>query len=155
MRTTKKSLYLLPATLAALLAVPAMASAAARRGESVSLCLAAPTGGGSFNTFIFQDVPPLAASKVIPLHGMYFSGGRNPSPLSGSALMTSDGTVRIGVFVHSSATTSSTFVANDFTLSATTDATFAGTYQYDNDGDYRPNGTLAIEPVDCATIVIP
>ena len=152
MRTTKKSAYLL---LAVLLAVPAMASAAARRSETVSLCLAAPTGGGSFNTFIFQDVPPLAPAKVIPLHGMYFSGARNPSPLSGSALMTSDGTVRIGMFVHSSATTSSTFVANDFTLSATTDATFAGTYQFDNDGDYRPNGTLAIEPVDCATIVIP
>src|SRR4026209_2311758 len=125
MRTTRKSAYLL---LAALLAVPAMASAAARRSETVSLCLAAPTGGGSFNTFIFQDVPPLAPAKVIPLHGMYFSGARNPSPLSGSALMTWDGTVRIGMFVHSSATTSSTFVANDFTLSGTTDAPFAGTH---------------------------
>jgi hypothetical protein len=69
--------------------------------------------------------------------------------------MSADGTVRLGVFVHSSATSTSTFAANDFTLSGTTDATFAGTYYFDNDGDYRPNGTLAIEAVDCSTIVIP
>jgi hypothetical protein len=36
-----------------------------------------------------------------------------------------------------------------------TDAAFVGTLNYDNDGDFKPNGTLAMESVDCATISIP
>jgi len=26
---------------------------------------------------------------------------------------------------------------------------------YDNDGDFTPNGTLAMQRVDCSTIIIP
>ena len=56
----------------------------------------------------------------------------------------------MGFFVHS--TSEST---NDFTVSGVTDTNFVGTLSYDNDGDFVPNGTLAMEEVDCATIAIP
>lgn len=153
MRSSVRSLRsLLPGLLGLLLAVPALA-APPQRSESV--CLAAPTGGGSFNTFILQDVTPLAPGKVIPLRGMYFNGTNRAIPLSGSAVMSSEGIVRIGAFVHSSATSTSTFGSNDFTFAATTDATFAGTYYFDSDGDFVPNGTLAMAVADCRTIVLP
>ncbi len=40
-------------------------------------------------------------------------------------------------------------------MSGITDATFAGTVGFDNDGDYVNNGTLTMQRVDCATLVIP
>ena len=64
--------------------------------------------------------------------------------------MASDGTLRLGFFVHSTAQSS-----NDFTVSGVTDANFVGTVSYDNDGDFVPNGTLVFEQVDCATITVP
>lgn len=153
-RHTQPLRRLLPTMLALLLAAPALA-AAARRNESQSLCLINPTGGGSFNTFVFQDVTPLAPGQVISLHGIYFNGTRRATPLAGTAAMAADGSVRLGIFVHSSAVSTSTVLQNDFTLAGVGDASFAGVYYFDNDGDFKPNGTLAIEPVDCSTIVIP
>jgi hypothetical protein len=64
--------------------------------------------------------------------------------------MVSDGTVRLGLFVHSTAESS-----NDFTISGVTDTNFVGILKFDDDGDFVPNGTLAMELADCATISIP
>jgi len=64
--------------------------------------------------------------------------------------MASDGTVRLGAFIHSTAES-----LNDFTIAGVTDANFVGTLSFDNDGDFQPNGTLATQVVDCATITIP
>ena len=58
--------------------------------------------------------------------------------------------VRLGLFVHSTAEST-----NDFTISGVTDTNFVGILSFDNDGDFVPNGTLAMELEDCATITIP
>ena len=114
------------------------------------VCIASPTGGGSFNTFVLRDVEPLDPGEVISLQGLFFTGARRVAPVHGSAAMAMDETVRIGLFVHSSAEST-----NDFTVAGVTDAAFVGTLNYDNGGDFKPNGTLAMESVDCATISIP
>jgi hypothetical protein len=150
---TKRAL--LPTMLALVLALPALAAAAPRRSESQNLCLINPTGGGSYNTFVFQEVAPLAPGQAVAMHGIYFNGTRRATPLSGTAAMATDGSVRLGIFVHSSAVSTSTVPQNDFTLAGVGDASFAGLYYFDNDGDFKPNGTLAIEPVDCSTIEMP
>lgn len=135
------------AGLAAAVTVPAGAAP----GKPHDVCVAAPTGGGSFNMFVFRDVEPLNPGRAVTLRGLYFATSvRKIAPLHGSAAMASDGTVRLGFFVHSTAEST-----NDFTVAGITDATFAGTVSFDNDGDFVPNGTLAMEPVDCATVTIP
>ncbi|MEZ5293700.1 MAG: hypothetical protein R2745_21630 [Vicinamibacterales bacterium] len=125
-------------------------AAAAPSTRTRDVCLVSPTGGGSLNTFILRDVKTLSPGGVIPLVGLYFVGTRKGAPLHGSAVMASDGSVRMGLFVHSSADST-----NDFTAAGIVDATFLGTLKFDNDGDFVPNGTLAVSPVDCATIAIP
>jgi hypothetical protein len=131
--------------LALLAAVPASAAAPKK-----DVCVVNPTGGGSFNTFIIRDVLPLSEGKAITLNGLFFTGAMRVAPFHGSAVMAMDGTVRIGLFVHSTAES-----LNDFTVAGVTDTNFVGTRNYDNDGDFRPNGTLAMELRDCASIVIP
>ena len=125
--------------------------AVAAAGKPKDVCIVAPTGGGGFNTFVLKEVDALASGGVVALRGFYFvTGQQRISPLHGSAAMASDGQIRIGFFVHSSAEGT-----NDFTVSGVTDATYTGTVNFDNDGDYKPNGTLAMQRVDCSTIVIP
>ena len=135
-----------------LLSVAAGASAAhaAAPSRTRDVCVVNPTGGGSFNTFIIRGVAPLARGQAIPLQGLFFTGARRVAPFHGSAVMAMDGTVRIGMFVHSTADHT-----NDFTVSGVTDADFVGTWKFDNDGDYVTNGTLAMELADCGTIDIP
>ena len=101
--------------------------------------------------FLFQDVEPLKPGRAVSLHGVYFvTGLTRIAPLDGSAAMASDGTVRLGFFVHSTAEST-----NDFTVAGITDATFAGTVSFDSDGDFTPNGTLTMQVVDCATLTVP
>jgi hypothetical protein len=114
------------------------------------VCIVNPTGGGSLNTFIIRDVQPLSHGRAIPLQGLFFTGARRVAPFHGSAVMAMDGTVRIGLFVHSTADST-----NDFTVAGVTDIDFVGTLKFDNDGDYVPNGTLAMQLADCSTISIP
>ena len=123
----------------------------ASAGSVRDVCVAAPTGGGSFNTFVFRDVPSLSRGKAISLQGIYFTtASQRLAPIHGTAAMGSDGTVRLGAFVHSTAQS-----LNDFTISGVTDANFVGTVGYDNDGDFKNNGTLVMELRECSTIAIP
>jgi hypothetical protein len=123
----------------------------AAAGKPKDVCLVAPTGGGGFNTFVLKEVDALVPGAVVALRGFYFSTGQQLiAPLHGSAVMGSDGQIRVGFFVHSSAQGT-----NDFTVSGVTDATYAGTVNFDNDGDYKTNGTLAMQRADCSTITIP
>jgi hypothetical protein len=116
-----------------------------------SVCIAAPTGGGSFNTFVLRDVESLSAGGAISLRGLYFvTSSQRVASLHGSAAMASDGSVRLGLFVHTTAESS-----NDFTVSGVTDANFVGTVSFDNDGDFLANGTLTMQLVDCTTLSIP
>jgi hypothetical protein len=127
---------------------PAGAAPAAKARD---VCIAAPTGGGSFNTFVFRNVEPLTAGHAVSLTGFYFvTSSQRMAPVHGSAAMASNGTVRLGFFVHSTAES-----INDFTVAGVTDSSFAGTVSFDNDGDFVANGTLAMAPADCATLDIP
>jgi len=115
------------------------------------VCIAAPTGGGGYNMFILRGVEPLTRGGAISLKGFFFTTVVNRvGPLHGTAAMKSDGTVRLGFFVHSTAES-----LNDFTVSGITDANFVGTVNFDNDGDFKPNGTLDFQVVDCATVDMP
>jgi hypothetical protein len=102
------------------------------------------------NTFVFRTVEQLKPGGAISVQGIWRVGTR-VLPFHGGAVIASDGTVRLGLFVHSTADGGS----NDFTLSGETDTLFAGTLSFDNDGDFRPNGTLTLESLDCATVTIP
>ena len=143
------SLVALGIGFAAAASVPAGAAPPASKARDV--CIAAPTGGGGFNTFVFRSMEPLAPGHAVTLRGVYFTtGSMRLSPVHGSAAMASNGTVRLGFFVHTLAES-----INDFTVSGVTDETFAGTVKYDNDGDFKENGTLVMAPVDCTSLNIP
>jgi hypothetical protein len=149
-RTEMKSLIRSLPVVLGLAVVVAVKAGAAAPAKTRDVCIASPTGGGSFNTFIIRGVEPLSRFGAISLQGLFFTGARKVAPFHGSAVMVSDGTVRVGLFVHSTAES-----VNDFTVAGVTDTDFVGTLNFDNDGDFKPNGTLATEVVDCATISIP
>jgi len=131
--------------------VIAMNGGVARAAKPKDVCIVAPTGGGGFNTFVMKGVELLVPGGAVALQGIYFTtGSQRLAPLHGTAAMGSDGRIRIGFFVHSTAES-----LNDFTVAGVTDANYAGTVSFDNDGDFKPNGTLDMQQVDCSTIVIP
>lgn len=124
----------------------------ANAAKQKDVCLAAPTGGGGFNTFVLTDVESLVPGGAVALHGFYFTTGvRKIGPLEGTAAMGSDGQIRIGFFVHSTAEGGQ----NDFTIAGLIDADYNGTVSFDNDGDFKPNATLDMQRVECSTIVRP
>ena len=137
------------------LAMPTLAAAAQRRTGPVDVCVRTVS---PLNVLVFQDVPSLTPGRSIELHGLYYSNALKGIPFDGSAAASADGTIRVGLFVHSSAGRlfpSTDVFRNDFTLSGVVDGNLAGTVNFDNDGDYLPNGTLDLTTVDCATITIP
>jgi hypothetical protein len=139
------------------LAMPALAAAATRRTGPVDVCVRTVS---PLNMLVFQDVPSLTPGRSIELHGLYFSNALKGIPFDGSAAASADGTIRIGLFVHSSAgklydPNATDAFRNDFTFSGVADGGLAGTFNFDNDGDYLPNGVLVFETVDCATVTIP
>ena len=118
--------------------------------KSRDVCIVNLTGTSPSNTFVFKDVKPLAAGGAIAVQGLFFTTARKVAPFHGSAVMASDGSVRLGLVVHSSADST-----NDFTIAGITSVDFVGTVKFDSDGDFVPNGTLTMEPADCATVVVP
>jgi hypothetical protein len=135
-------------------AVIAINGGVAGAAKPKDVCLVAPTGGGGFNTFILREVEALVPGGAVALHGFYFTTGvRKIGPLEGTAAMGSDEQIRIGFFVHSTAEGGPN--PNDFTISGLIDAGYNGTVGYDNDGDFKNNGTLEMQRVDCSTIDTP
>ena len=123
--------------------------ASAARPKDV--CLVAPTGGGGFNAFVLREVDALFPGGAVALRGIYtVTNSQRVAPVHGSAVMGSDGQIRIGFFVHSSADST-----NDFTIAGVLDSNYNGTVNFDNDGDFKPNGTLDMQRVDCSTIIVP
>ena len=145
--------------LALLVGIPFLAAAAPKppRGPA-DLCLVTEPGE-AFNALVVQDVTTaLSPGRSMALHGFYFTYALKGVPFEGSAAMSADGTIRIGLFVHSSAgfdPGSTQPFRNDFTLSGVTDASFAGTLTFDSDGDFLANGILPMVATDCATLTIP
>jgi hypothetical protein len=106
--------------------------------------------GGSFATFVIQDVPKLGPGESVNVHGVVFTGLLKLAPFHGAVAKSLGGPILVGLFVHSTAQSN-----NDFTVSGVLDENFAGTLKFDSDGDFTPNGILVVQEVDCATIVIP
>jgi hypothetical protein len=142
-------------TLGLLTAISEIAAAAPRKNVDVCVVNRVSPGANPLNTLVFRDVAPLSPGGAISLRGLYFSSSNRVSPFAGSAVMESNGTVRLGLFVHSSANPGPNVFLNDFTLSGLTDTSFAGALNFDNDGDFLPNGTITFESEDCAAITIP
>ena len=128
----------------ALVAALLLGAASAEQTWAKDIC----TTDGS-NTFVFKKAKHLRPGDVVPLIGRYEVGGQTAA-FDGSAAMSADGTVAAGIFVHSLAESDS-----NFTLEWTTDPTLAGSAKFDHDGDHQSDGTLALQPVDCALLPIP
>jgi hypothetical protein len=145
---------LLPVVMALTLTASASAAAAPVDPKKTrDVCVVDVSSGFPLNYFVFRDVEPLTLNQPLSLKGLYFVPSRLPAPLHGSAVLISDGSVRIGFFVHSTATP--TADPNDFTMAGKTDSNFVGLVTFDNDGDFKPNGTLDLRTVDCSTVNIP
>jgi hypothetical protein len=138
--------------LSVILLLACAASASAAGDARKDRCIVNRPYPGAFplNTFVFRQVEALNPGGAITVRGIYFTGSSRPAPFHGSAIMGADGKVRLGIFVHASAERT-----NDFSLSGVTDAEFAGIVNFDSDGDFVSNGTLALELVNCDTITIP
>jgi len=124
----------------------AMSGGAASAAKAKDVCI-----GDGINKFVLREVDPLFPGGAVALRGLYTATGtQRVSPVHGSAVMGSDRRVRIGFFVHTAAEST-----NDFTVAGVVDADYNGTVNFDNDGDFKPNGTLDMQRVDCSTIIIP
>jgi len=127
------------------LTAPTRAAAAGR-----DRCLVNPTGGGSFNTFVFLDMPSPRGGTSVAVQGVFFTGARKLAPFDGSIATSPDGSMLVGLFVHSIALS-----LNDFTIAGVLDQQFTGSLNFDNDGDFKTNAALDVHEVDCQTIDIP
>ena len=137
----------LAALVAAAIAGGAVTAAAAPKPQDTRRCV---SDADHLNWWVFSNVSPLAAGTAVGVQGIYFTGARRPAPFHGSAMMSADGSVRIGIFVHSA-----TGGTNDFTMSGITDGNFAGPVSFDSDGDFKFNGTLQLVSVACDTVSVP
>ena len=137
--------------LGLLLAIPGIATAAAPR-KPVDMCLVTrDTVGTPIDTIVIQDVTGLLnPGRSMSLHGFFFIRGGSPAPFEGSAVMASDGTLRLGLFVHTLAV-----LPINRTLEGITDEFFAGTLKVDLNGDFQADFSALFESVDCATITLP
>jgi len=137
--------------LCALVAIPAVAAPPARKAaEDVCLVNLDFPGGSPMNFLVLHEVELPAPARSVPASGLFFTRALKLAPVHGSIAMANDGSVRVGLMVHSSASST-----NDFTLAGVVGPTFAGEWKFDNDGDFVPNGLLPMERVDCSTITIP
>jgi hypothetical protein len=119
----------------------------AHAAHANDLCLSAAPAP---DRFIIKKAKKLKANSAVALNGIWFAG-MSSAPFNGSAIMKADGTtVRAGIFVHSLAVD-----PVNFTVEWTTDATFAGTANYDANGDFMADATLTLAAVDCSTLTAP
>jgi len=137
--------HVLLVVLVLVLAAPSRATAAGH-----DRCLVNPTGGGSLNTFVFLDMPSPKPGTSVAVQGVFFTGARKLAPFDGSIATSPDGSMLVGLFVHSTALS-----LNDFTITGLLDQQFTGSLNFDNDGDFVTNGALEVHEVDCNTIDIP
>lgn len=127
------------ALAALLLAAPALAK---------DVCVALDSAGSQV---VFKKVKALKKpGTAIALNGLYVVEG-NSAPVSGTAVVRSNGTVGFGFFVHGM---EPIFAANaEFVLEGS-DAIIASG-QIDTDGDHTANLAVEMTPIDCGTVVVP
>jgi hypothetical protein len=131
-------------------------------GAALALCLVASTASAKDlciednlgEQLHFKKVKKLKPGSVVPVAGIFRGpSGGGPiavAPADGVAMMDSEGTVKIGIFVHA-------IVAgtNNLSFEWTGDATFAGSGSYDNDGDNFADGAVTFVGIDCDSIPPP
>jgi hypothetical protein len=128
--------------LAALLGSP-------RSAQAKDICVQDTPGA----SWVFQKVKKFKTGRVVPLAGLYVSGGET-FPLHGSAVLRPSGIVELGVLVH--AMSGSIFTGHNLTASMQLDTGLEGTGGLDTDGDYLVNSaTYGWVAVDCSTLTIP
>ena len=100
---------------------------------------------------VFKKVKALKkAGTAVALNGLYVTQG-DSAPVSGTAIVRSNGTVAFGFFVHGM---TPIFAANaEFVLEGSD--TFIAAGQIDTDGDNFPDTAVEMTPIDCDTVVIP
>jgi hypothetical protein len=144
---TKKAMRRGGVLLATLLGL-APANALAR-----NICVPDDDGG----SYLFSKVEKLRPGGVVPLTGVRvapFPLGRPVAPVTGAAVMETDGTVHIGVLVHTmSASLNPT--SSSFLVSVDGNAEFTGTGTFDGAGNFRPTSSTTWTNVDCRLIAVP
>lgn len=107
---------------------------------------------------VFRKVKGLKPGGAIPLTGFTVFFGQL-LPLTGTAVMSSTGSVRIGVMVHAMSGVDGQNGLYETVENA--DATFAGSGVWDNGDhdtqtrDYMGDQALTWTSIDCSTVVIP
>jgi len=128
--------------LAALLGSP-------RSAQAKDICVQDTPG----DTWIFQKVKKFKTGRVVPLSGLYVTGGET-FPLHGSAVLRPSGNVELGVLVH--AMSGGTFAGHNLTASMQLNTGLEGTGGLDTDGDYVVNSAVyGWTAVNCSTLTIP
>jgi len=109
------------------------------------------------DSFVFSKVQTLRPGRVVPLTGIRlasFPSARPVAPVHGSAVMDGEGTVHIGVLVHTMSPALNQ-PSSSFLVSVDANAQFTGSGTFDGAGDFRPTGSLTWTGIDCSSIEIP
>lgn len=95
----------------------------------------------------FRRVGSLSGTgKIVPLSGVKLIGTANAA-VDGTAVKLADGTVNIGLFVHSM-----TPPRSNFTVTLRSDMNFSGGGFFDSNGDYLSDGAISFSNADCSSI---
>ena len=136
--------------IAALLAIATSGAAFAK-----DVCVHIDSGG-AFGDIVFKSVKKLKPGGAVALSGLW-ALSTDAIPVSGTAVMRSDGKVEIGLQLFSLGAFGGTGVMAAAKVTAD-DATFAGSGFYENEddgGNNTPDGSITFTSIDCATIVLP
>jgi hypothetical protein len=118
------------------------------------ICVKDSDGG----SFVFRKVDTLRPGRVVRLTGVrvnpFVGPSRQVAPVDGTAVMRPDGTVTIGLLVHSMGPLLSD-PGSSFVVAVQTDAAFSGVGTSDFNGDFRADVAVTWTSTDCGAIAIP
>jgi hypothetical protein len=103
--------------------------------------------------FVFKKVQPLKKpGQVSALKGYFMNTSFGVTyPVYGTAVVRADGSVSVGGVAHAT-----TVGGQDASFGGVTDASLAGTFHYDSNGDQiHDNGSVTYSAVDCSTVPAP
>jgi hypothetical protein len=106
---------------------------------------------------VFKKVKRLRPGGAVPLDGVWIVA-QETIPVTGTAVMRSDGSVRLGLQVFSMSPDGVPGAVNTTVVIKAADETFAGTGVWENEddtGNDAPDGAATFTSIDCATVVVP
>jgi hypothetical protein len=108
-----------------------------------------------FGQIAFKKVKRLKPGGAVPLDGIWVSG-KITVPVTGTAIMRSDGSIRLGLQAFSRDPEGLGGNVNTTVAIKAADETYAGTGFWENEpGDTIPDGIATFTSIDCATVVVP